>query len=277
MRLIDHLAQHGFTQCPNTPCLFRHATRNITFCLVVDGFGVRYGSKADAEFLIHVLQQHGYELTIKWDGETYLGMKVTFNRLQRTVSLAMPNYITKMLTRFRPHYLQPGHRAAKTPGIYIPPNYGKREPQLAPIDSSAPLSAAQNLEIQGIVGTALYYARAVDPTLLPVANELASQQANPTLKVQQTANRFLSYCSAHRDNHITYHACDMALHIHVDASYLSRSHARSVAGAIFFLGNHSQPTRINGTIHAMSSIIPCVVASAAEAEYAVMFAGAQIT
>ena len=158
---------------------------------------------------------------------------------------------------------------------YIPPNYGKREPQLAPIDSSAPLSAAQKLEIQGIVGTALYYARAVDPTLLPVANELASQQANPTLKVQQAANRFLSYCSAQRDNQITYHACDMALHIHVDASYLSRSHARSVAGAIFFLGNYSQPTRINGTIHAMSSIIPCIVASAAEAEYAAMFAGAQ--
>jgi hypothetical protein len=67
----------------------------------------------------------------------------------------------------------------------------------------------------------------------------------------------------------------MALHIHVDASYLSRSHARSVVGAIFFLGNRLQPTRINGTIHAISSIIPCVVASAAEAEYAAVFAGAQ--
>ncbi len=65
--------------------------------------------------------------------------------------------------------------------------------------------------------------------------------------------------------------------IHVDASYLSRSHAHanSIAGAIFFLGNHFQPTRINGTIHAMSSTIPCVVASAAEAEYTAIFAGAQ--
>ena len=60
VRLIDHLAQHGFTQCPNTPCLFRHATRDITFCLVVDDFGVRYGSKADADFLIHILQLHGW-------------------------------------------------------------------------------------------------------------------------------------------------------------------------------------------------------------------------
>ena len=275
LRLIDHLSQHGFTQCPNTPCLFRHSTRDITFCLVVDDFGVRYGSKDDADFLIDVLQLKGYELTLKWDGNTYLGMSVTFDRANKTVSLAMPDYITKMLTRFRPHYLNPGHRAAKTPGIYIPPKYGQQEPQLAEVDSSALLSPAQKLEIQGVVGTVLYYARAIDPTLLPVANEIASRQANPTLQVLHATNRLLSYCTAHRNNGLTYHACDMALHIHVDASYLSRSHARSVVGAIFFLGNRLQPTRTNGTIHAISSIIPCVVASAAESEYAAIFAGAQ--
>ncbi len=166
----------------------------------------------------------------------------------------MPEYTTKMLTGFRPHYLNPGHRAAKTPGIYIPPSYGQKEPQLAEVDSSALLSPAHKLEIQGVVWTVLYYARAVDPTLLPVANKIASQQANPTIKVLQATNRLLSYCTAHRNNGLTYHACDMALHIHVDASYLSRSHARSVAGVIFFLGNRLQPTRINGTIHAMSII-----------------------
>ena len=95
---------------------------------MVDDFGVRYGSKDDADFLIAVLQLKGYELTLKWDGNTYLGMSVTFDRANKTVSLAMPDYITKMLTRFRPHYLNPGHRAAKTPGIYIPPKYGQQEP-----------------------------------------------------------------------------------------------------------------------------------------------------
>ncbi len=34
LRLIEYLSQHGFTQCPNTPCLFCHSTRDITFCLV---------------------------------------------------------------------------------------------------------------------------------------------------------------------------------------------------------------------------------------------------
>jgi hypothetical protein len=52
------------------------------------------------------------------------------------------------------------------------------------------------------------------------------------------------------------------------------AHARSVAGAIaiFFLGNHNDSTRIDEPIHVFSSItsIPCVVASAGEAEYAAL-------
>jgi hypothetical protein len=67
----------------------------------------------------------------------------------------------------------------------------------------------------------------------------------------------------------------MILHVLADASYLSRSHARSVAGAYLFLGNLLQPTKINGAIHCFSTIIPCVVASAGEAEYAALFAAGQ--
>jgi hypothetical protein len=67
----------------------------------------------------------------------------------------------------------------------------------------------------------------------------------------------------------------MTLHVFADASYLCRSHAWSVAGAIFFLGNHNDPTRINGSIHVFSTIIPCVVANAGKAEYAALFAAGQ--
>ena len=67
----------------------------------------------------------------------------------------------------------------------------------------------------------------------------------------------------------------MILHIQSDASYLSRPESRSVAGGIFYVGNHDQPTTINGAIHAISSIIPAVVASVAEAEYAALFLNGQ--
>jgi hypothetical protein len=51
IRLIEHLARHGYRQCPNTPCLFRHRSRDIIFSLVVDDFGVRYGSQSDIDHL----------------------------------------------------------------------------------------------------------------------------------------------------------------------------------------------------------------------------------
>jgi hypothetical protein len=58
----------------------------------------------------------------------------------------------------------------------------------------------------------------------------------------------------------------MILFGHVDASYLSRSHARSVAGGIFFLGDRNKPLKINGSIHDLSSIIHSIDSSAGEAE-----------
>ncbi len=73
----------------------------------------------------------------------------------------------------------------------------------------------------------------------------------------------------------TYHACDMILIVYVDAPYLSRSMARSVVGCIFFMGNRNQPTRINDTISAISTIIPCIISSAGEAKYAALFTGGQ--
>ncbi len=46
-------------------------------------------------------------------------------------------------------------------------------------------------------------------------------------------------------------------------------------GGYFFLGNWNEPLHINGATHVFSSIIPCIVSSAGEAEYASLFPGAQ--
>jgi len=75
----------------------------------------------------------------------------------------------------------------------------------------------------------------------------------------------------------------MALWSHSDASYLSVKHARSRAGAIFFLGqkwdNPAQPpiirSKLNGLVHVICTIIRHVVCSAAEAEIAAAFLTAQ--
>ena len=44
-RLKIHLAQFGYAPVPHTPALWNHSTRDITFFLVVDNFGVKYVGK----------------------------------------------------------------------------------------------------------------------------------------------------------------------------------------------------------------------------------------
>ena len=43
-RLVAHLALSGYTPVQHTPGLFRHATRPVTFSLVVDDFAIYYSS-----------------------------------------------------------------------------------------------------------------------------------------------------------------------------------------------------------------------------------------
>ena len=182
----------------------------------------------------------------------------------------MPAYIAKVLERFDPS--KPS--GVPSPSIYTPPSYGARS-QLTTEDVSPALTSAAAKRIQEIVGSLLFYARGVDPTILPTVNLLASLQSSPTRDVADIADRLLQYCSRYPNNELVYDACDMTLFIQVDASYLSRSNARSVARGICYLSNKGQPEHINGAIHAVSSIIPSVVASAAEAEYAALFMLAQ--
>jgi hypothetical protein len=121
-----------------------------------------------------------------------------------------------------------------------------------------------------------YYARAVDPTVLMPLNDIATEQTKVTEKTQAAMNQLLDYLATHPDATIRYHASDMILHIHSDASYLSVSKARSRLGGLFFLGNKSsEQDTLNGSILNVASVIKNVVASAAESEVGACFHNAQ--
>jgi hypothetical protein len=178
-------------------------------------------------------------------------MNIAFNTARTAVTISMPGYVHKMLTRFRPQFLDKAHRPAQTPGRYTVPVYGKKSPQLTSVDDAPRLPSESITELQAIIGTLLYYARAVDPSLLPISNELASKQTQPTTAVMNAASRALSYCAGKPNMATTYYACDMILTVFVDASYLSRSMARSVVvvGCIFYLENRHTSTHAHQRHH----------------------------
>ena len=61
--LQKRLKPHGYHECVNTPGLWRHTTRLITFSLVVNNFGVKYVGKEHADHLISCLKRETYKLT----------------------------------------------------------------------------------------------------------------------------------------------------------------------------------------------------------------------
>ena len=269
-RLVAHIAEHGYIQSDLVPCLFRHATNGISFVLVVDDFGIKYKSVSGRDHLLATLRLK-YKITVDMENPSYLGMTIVHDKLNQTITCSMPGYIEKVLARFQDWA---GTRTAKSPGIYTPPQYGAKV-QYAHTDDTDPLSPTDIKTLQEIVGSMLYYARAVDPTMLTTTNTIASQQATPTQAVKAQAVKLLQYAAAYPNNAIVYKKSKMHVILQVDASYLSRSHARSVAGGVAYFGDADSPTEENGMIFAISSIIDVVVSSAGEAEYGAAFIFAQ--
>jgi hypothetical protein len=134
--------------------------------------------------------------------------------------------------------------------------------------TSPTLSDKDVNKIQQLTGTLLYYARAVDPTLIMPINVLASEQPNATEVTADKAIKLINYCNTHPETKIRYHASDMILHIHSDASCLSENEAKSRAGGFFYMGNTTKNDKklTNGAILIISKVLKHVMSSAAEAE-----------
>ena len=125
---------------------------------------------------------------------------------------------------------------------------------------------------QMAVGKFLFYARAIDNTMLHALNDIAtSQDTTITLKA---VTYFLDYAASNPRASIIYRASDMQLQIESDAAYLVCPHARSRAGGYHYLSN-TAGTTFNGPITVIVKVIKHVMSSAAEAEVGALFMNAQ--
>ena len=107
--------------------------------------------------------------------------------------------------------------------------------------------------------------------MLPTLGTLAMQQATPTQTTMKHFHQFFDYVATHPDAIVTYNVSDMFLSGHSDASYLSKSNARSRAGGNFFISNNSDDPPNNVAVLTVSQIIKDVMSSTAEAELGALF------
>ena len=266
-RLVQHLAGHGYNQCTNTPCLFVHASNGVAFTLVVDDFLIKYKEQTALDHLFTALRELYVITTDLSDTKKYVGITLYHNIKKNYIDMSIPGYVVRACQRFQRTNL----RKADSPIIYVPPRYGKfqQEVHLEPL--SIPLTSTESKELQEIVGVFLFYARAVDPTMLTAINKIASRQSKPTSLIKKEVERFFQYANTYPDATMRIRASNMKLVCHSDGSYLSEPDARSRAGGVLFLGDCANDEAPNAPVAFLSVIIKTVVSSATATEYAAAF------
>ena len=277
--LEKRLNDYGYYQSKFTPGLWHHETRDIKFVLIVDDFGVKYTNEEDVEHLKEALTAVSpetgkpmFEITTDDKGHKFCGLTLDWDYEEKKVHVSMPEYVTNALRRFQ--HEKPT-KPQDQPYPHTPKKYGAKQQFAEPEDTSPLLTKDEKRFIQEVTGTFLFYARAVDPTMLTALSSIASEQANPTARTMEKCKQFLDYAATQGEAVITYRASDMKLAIHSDASYLSEPKARSRAGGHFFCSENVADPADNGAVLTVATIIKQVMSSAAEAELGGLFINAK--
>ena len=177
----------------------------------------------------------------------------------------MPGYVQQAVKKFpltdkgpnKPTDAPHPYKASKKHGL----------PMTPPIENGAKLSPKAIKQLQQIVGTFLFYSRAVDPTMLNALSIIATEQTQGTQSTKDKAEHFLRYAATHPNATIKYYKSDMILNIHSDASYLSERQGWSRAGGHFYLGNKDNKNDPpNAPILNTTGILANVMSAASEAE-----------
>ncbi len=155
-----------------------------------------------------------------------------------------------------------------------PKQYGPKAQTPLPVDILPKLSPEEIKEIQRVIRSILYYARAIDITVLMALSSIAIEQSKGITNTMTKTKQLLDYHATYPNATICVHASNMIMNIHSNASYLSEFDAHSRACGHFFMGwspTDGDPIQLNGAFFTLCAILWFVVASAAEAELGALF------
>jgi hypothetical protein len=232
---------------------------------------VKYVNQEVADHLIKVIAQR-YPMTVDKEVTQYIGLTIEWDYKKRTARISMPEYLQKTFTKF--NHVAPT-KIQNSPHLHVATKYGAKVQYAMHNDTFPQLSPEETKHVQAGAGTLLYYARAVDPTILLALSSIASEQAKPTEQTKQNVTQLLDYCATQEEAIISYNASKMILAVHSNAGYCNKRNARSQAGGHFSLSNDEPFPPNNGAIFTNATIIKAVMSLAAEAKLGELYLNAK--
>jgi len=258
------LVEYGFEPCHLDACLFTlHSSEGDMYLTVhvddmlliskqqnlIDNFKTALRTRFDIHALGAVKE--------------FLGVTVTRNRLQRSITLSQSKYVTKLLVD---HNMTDCHPVS-TP---LPP-ITLLQPGL-PFEQKLDPKATKRY--YSLVGGLLYIATSTRPDISNAVRMLSKFVAQPMEKHWKAAKHLLRYLKGTADRGITFSrppnfsttdSNSLTLSAYTDATFADDEEYKSVSGSVFML--------CGGPIHWRSKVQTLTSLSTAEAEYVALSDG----
>jgi hypothetical protein len=142
-----------------------------------------------------------------------------------------------------------------SPHPHTIPAHGNKIQYTEDKDDTPTLDKEDTKYIQQVAGTLLYYARAVNSTILSGLSSIATEHAAPTEKTMDKVKQLIDYIATQEEAIKTYKARDMILSVHSGAGYCNEKKAHSQAGSHSYLLNNNLNPPNNGAILTIATII----------------------
>jgi len=118
----------------------------------------------------------------------YCGITLKWEHVACTINLSMPGYIKKAL---KTYFDECPKRPQHAPHAWTAPLYAAKVQLTPPANASKPLNAGRLARIQQIIGTLLFYGRAIDNHLLVALGTLSAAQSKGTEATAQAITQLL--------------------------------------------------------------------------------------
>jgi hypothetical protein len=222
------------------------------FALIVNDFAIQYVGDAHLDHLCQAFKKH-YEVAEEINGTHFAGMTLKWNyspiHAKCSCRLSIPGYILNVCTRYK-HFMPTKHQLSPHKHLEI---IFCQTTQLTHVNPYSPPFSTEGVKrIQGIIGTLLYYACAVNNKLLVTLSTLSSQQTTATEATNVAMNQLLNYLTTYPDGGTTYLASNMILCTHTNASFHNKSKGHSQASTHIFISKNNPFPKHNGPVLSQS-------------------------
>jgi hypothetical protein len=265
-QLLDiTLKGFGFTQFQTDACLYKILLpfNNIVHTLILGVFVDDILCLSTHLSIIDWFQTQmssKFTITIKTVVDSFLGMQITRNRSNKTISLSQPGYITSLMTRFN----------INTDSTIHYPNTPMSSTDLQDA-LQIPLSVPQQSTFMKIVGSVLFLSTRSRPDIAFVVNYLSLFMTKATQHHLDLGIKLLKYIWKSKDLTLNFNGQNgINFQVMVDSSYASHLDRKSHYGISIHMNSSS------GSCISISKKSTILALSSTEAEYIGMYEASKI-